>query len=288
MNGPMLMAFVSAIEHDPAERARVQALVSSAVRIRFALTSDAFVLHVLNVARALGGDAPLSETAARLSLDDLYLAAACAAGDDRAWTEFMERYRDFIHRFARRALKEADATDLADEVIADLWKRRKIGRYAGRSSLKTWLGTVVSYAAINAAKAKQVREADPNAVVPAPPDPERQIGDNERSAVLARLLADSIARQPNDDRLLMLLYYEQALTLDQIGALIGLSKAAVSRRLARIRTAVLDAANALALQRLGTSARSLASGLDLSQVELDLRAACQFAANPDSSRSLNG
>ena len=52
----------------------------------------------------------------------------------------------------------------------------------------------------------------------------------------------------------------------------------MSRRLKRIREALLKAADALARRRLGTSARSLADGLQLSMVDLDLRAACRLAA----------
>lgn len=85
----------------------------------------------------------------RLSLDDLYLATACARGDDKAWKECAERYFGFIRDFARRYLPKVEAAELADQVIVDLWERGKMGRYEGRSSLKTWLGAVVAHAALN-------------------------------------------------------------------------------------------------------------------------------------------
>ena len=72
----------------------------------------------------------------------------------------------------------------------------------------------------------------------------------------------------------MLLYYEQALTLDQIASMMSVSKAALSRRLKRIRDALLETVDQQARRRLGTSARSLADGLELSEIDLDLRAAC--------------
>ena len=265
-----------------AELAPVRDLVLAGVRIRFAVTMEAFVAHVLSLVR-VGSDPELAPKArvARLNLDDLYLAVACAAGEDDAWAEFIARYRDFIHRFARRVLTEPGATDLADEVIVDLWQRRKLARYEGRSSLKTWLGAVVSHAAINAAKTRKMQEPSTATDVAARLDPEREIGDTERSTALARVLAESIARQPVQDRLLVLLYYEQGLTLDQIEPVMGLSKAALSRRLKRIRHAVLNDANALALRRIGTSARSLADGLELSRVDLDFRAACRLTSQRD-------
>src|SRR5438034_7924939 len=118
------------VDVDDAERARVRALIVDVVRIRFALDAEAFVARLLDLAgrRAGAGVAP-SVFLTGFSLDDLYLATACAAHDEDAWAEFITRYRDFIHRFARRVLKEPASTDLADEVIADLWERQKIARY---------------------------------------------------------------------------------------------------------------------------------------------------------------
>jgi hypothetical protein len=40
-------------------------------------------------------------------------------------------------------------------VIADLWQRGKIARYEGRSTLRTWLGTVVANAAVNASRSRR-------------------------------------------------------------------------------------------------------------------------------------
>ena len=45
--------------------------------------------------------------------------------------------------------------------------------------------------------------------------------------------------------MLVLLHYEQGLTLDEIGPVMGLSKAALSRRLKRIRDALLETTDAL-------------------------------------------
>jgi len=259
---------------------RLQSVIGSHVRIRFSLSADTFAGRLLEIARRHGasGDEAIAFSS-RLNLDDLYLTTACAAGDEAAWVECIGSHREFIHRFARRVLKEPQAGDLADEVIADLWQRRKIARYEGRSALRTWLGTVVSHAAINAmkaSKARAVREDRP-AALPAP-RLESGLEDAQRSTELAQLLAESIARQPSHDQLLVLLHYEQGLTLEQIEPVMGLSKAALSRRLKRIRDALLAAADELARRRVGTSARALADGLDLSLVDLDLRAACHLAA----------
>lgn len=259
----------------------VRAIIAERVRVRFALEMDAFVAQVAGLSSQGAG----LDSIARLHLDDLYLAAACASGDERAWTEFVETYRNFVRRFAGRVLQEPHASDVADEVIADLWQRRRISLYEGRSSLRTWLGTVVSNAAINASEAAKVRDRREDAAqIRAVSDPEREADKSDRSSKIARLLADAVAQQPFEDQLLILLYYEQGLTLDEIGPVVGLSKAALSRRLKRIRETLVEITDGLARERLGTTARSLAAGLDLSRLDLDLRAACRLATEPNPTR----
>jgi len=98
------------------------------------------------------------------------------------------------------------------------------------------------------------------------------IGDGETD--LAEILHDAIGSLPVSLKVLVLMYYEQGLTLDEVSAVVGSSKSNLSRRLQKARDQILAQADRLARERLGTSLGSLRSGVDLSQLELDLRAAC--------------
>src|SRR5437773_4684299 len=217
------------LKHDDADRQRFRALVLANVRFRFVLSREDFERRVLNLARqrAPAGVLP-SLFAGRLSLDDYYLATACAGGDEEAWAELIAAHRGFVHRFARRILREPEASDLAAELIADLWQHRKIERYEGRSSLRTWLGTVVAHAAVNAGKAARTRARHAHRATAFQTFCcHTDVDHHERSTALAGLLVHGIARQPVRDQLLVLLYYEQALTLDQIASMMSVSKAAL-------------------------------------------------------------
>lgn len=202
---------------------------------------------------------------------DLALARACARSEEAAWEAFGRTYFGFIRAFAARLLPDAAAADLADEVIADLWQRGKIARFEGRSSLRTWLAAVVAHAAANA------RERN-RRLVPLDSGPERGVfpAAEPRETVLpgrqrlAELLAGAMARLPARDRLLLLFYYEQGLTLEETGRLLRRSKAALSRRLKRVVAALRGEIDARAAERFGASARDLAG--DLESVELDLGA----------------
>ncbi|MGQ0428721.1 MAG: RNA polymerase sigma factor [Gammaproteobacteria bacterium] len=243
----------------------VETEIARRVRIRFSLSASDFAARV----RELGLDA------ARLCLDDLYLAAACARGDDQAWRELSERHFEFMRAFARRFVPAAVARDLADEVIAELWSRGRLSQYAGRSTLRTWLGAIVAHAALNTRKAmgrmRGLRSAQDGSVDAAVPAPDTlDSADEEAARLLHEMLSEAVRNLPPEDRLLLQLYYEQGMTLDEISATLGASSAAISRRLKHTREDLRAAIETLSRGRTGESADTLRSGLDLGRIELDL------------------
>ncbi|QDT54911.1 RNA polymerase sigma factor RpoE [Caulifigura coniformis] len=82
--------------------------------------------------------------------------------DQAAWHEFVEIYWPVIHRLARRkGLQEADADDLAQQVLMSVAKTIEERPHdPGRAKFRTWLGRVVQNAALNAlTRAKPDRPA---------------------------------------------------------------------------------------------------------------------------------
>lgn len=210
---------------------------------------------------------------AALCLDDLRLADACSRGDERAWRELAEAHFDFMRGFARRFLPDSAARELVDEVIAELWTRGKLRQYAGRSTLRTWLAAVVAHAALNSRQAlnRRVPLEDAQADDPAAAPAERHEPENEQAAALLRgMLSEAVQALPAEERLLLQLYYEQELTLDAIGAALGLSSPVISRRLKRTREELREAIDARARRELGESADALRAGLDLAHLDVDL------------------
>ena len=95
---------------------------------------------------------------------DLYLALACARGNESAWWEFDRRHRSFIERLARHLLSiRADADEVIDYVYAELFGTKvvdgvrlsKFRTYTGRGSLQGWLRAVVSHAVIDFYRRRQ-------------------------------------------------------------------------------------------------------------------------------------
>ncbi len=89
---------------------------------------------------------------------DLYLALACARGNEQAWWEFDRKYRPFIERLARHVVGgSVDADEVIDFVYAELFGTRIAGgarqsrfkTYTGRGTLRGWLRAVICHAVVD-------------------------------------------------------------------------------------------------------------------------------------------
>jgi RNA polymerase sigma-70 factor len=98
-----------------------------------------------------------------LQTTDLYLALACAQGNEHAWWDFDQGYRRYIERIARHlASVETAAEEVIDSVYVELYGTRvvadvrqsKFATYSGRGTLKGWLRTVVWHAVIDLHRAR--------------------------------------------------------------------------------------------------------------------------------------
>ncbi|MGH7337152.1 MAG: RNA polymerase sigma factor [Myxococcota bacterium] len=205
-----------------------------------------------SIGRAFAGRTPSAREVQRyvsaLHLDDLALAAGCAAGDDGAWEHFISEFRPVLYRSAAALDASGGARELADSLYADLYglqerdgERRSLFRYFhGRSSLATWLRSVLSQRHVDAIRARRRLEPLPDdesliaATTPPVQDPEA----TRYQALILRALAAALERLAPRDRLRLGCYYAQQLTLAETGRLLREHEATVSRQIARSRRAV--------------------------------------------------
>src|SRR5260370_34008429 len=94
-----------------------------------------------------------AEFCSGLRLEELALARACAAGSERAWQDFINRYRNKLRAMALHITRDgAHASELADSLLADLYgmnardgvRHSKLTFYTCRRSLVGGLGTVMA------------------------------------------------------------------------------------------------------------------------------------------------
>jgi RNA polymerase sigma-70 factor (ECF subfamily) len=217
--------------------------------------ADRWSLPVEQFAAALqaGADRAGADVASYLKslhLEDLALACACAAGDERAWEHFVREHRPVLYRAADALRPGGGARDLADSLYADLYglqerdgERRSLFRYFhGRSSLATWLRAVLAQRVVDAIRVERRFDALPEesgqatAVNPAVPDV-----DPDRARYVAwmqRALNAAVSALGAKDRLRLACYYSQELTLAETGRVLREHEATVSRHLARTRRTI--------------------------------------------------
>jgi RNA polymerase sigma-70 factor (ECF subfamily) len=197
----------------------------------------------------------------KLQADDLCLIVACEQGNQKAWTDLVERFSATVRSAARSASSnEEGAEDLAQSIWAELHGLRvredgrpagKLAYYSGRGSLAGWLRAVVAQLAIDQHR-KQSRlvqteeDADFDRIIQqgedertwsghgASANPELQISAKLASAQMQKALAESVKQMSAEDRLLVKLYYFDGLRLREAGAVLGVHEATASRRLTRI------------------------------------------------------
>lgn len=85
--------------------------------------------------------------------DDRVLIDALRMGDEAAFSWLLDRYDASLHRLARNYVASGA---VADEVVGETWLAviEGIGRFEGRSSLKTWLYRIL----MNVARSRGVKE----------------------------------------------------------------------------------------------------------------------------------
>ncbi len=193
-----------------------------------------------------------------LHVEDLALASACMQGSESAWETFVEEYRGYLRASAGAITKNSragtDARELADSLFAELFGLRDGKRdehslfryFHGRSSLKTWLRTLLAQRHIDRLRQskrwvelegedgngerKDGARGRENATAPVQdPHKEKYV----KSFVIALDLCVNGLRALDRQRLE--LYYARQMTLAEIGKKLDEHESSVSRNLERVR-----------------------------------------------------
>src|SRR6202163_715374 len=222
---------------------------------------------------------------AALRLEELALAHACAAGNERAWQDFINRYRQKLHSMALHITRDgAHAAELADSLFADLYgvnardgvRRSKLVFYTGRGSLEGWLRTVMAQEFINRYRKQkrtvsleeQTEEGVQFAAAAVPARASDHISDQR----LKSATDEALAELSSEDRFTLASYYLDGRTLAEIARALGLHESSVSRRLERLATGLRKRILAgLRMQGMSHAQATEALATDVRDIQLNLR-----------------
>jgi RNA polymerase sigma-70 factor (ECF subfamily) len=188
--------------------------------------------------------AAVRELLAKLHIEELALARACAAGHNQAWEIFLTRYRECLYQTAAAITKdEATGRELADSLYADLYSsnspagRRvsKLTSFTGVGSLAGWLRTVLAQTYINRYRREcrlvpldEENEDDPSLTAPAT---EAAVSVDPR---LEKATGEALASLPPEDGFILACYFLDGQTLADIARTLKLHESTVSRRVEKI------------------------------------------------------
>lgn len=237
-----------------------------------------------------------------IQADDLCLIVACEQGDEKAWTDLVERFTTTVRSAARSVSSNEDAAeDLAQSIWAELYGLRvrddgrratKLAYYSGRGSLAGWLRAVVAQLSVDAfrkqSKLVQTEEdADLDRLARdasisetstfaagGVQNPEQSLTNRFTRENLQQALTQAVGELAAEDRLLVKLYYFDNLRLREAGVVLGVHEATASRRLTRIQTDLRKRVSQILVDERGwTKAEAERSFAEVAQhLETDLEA----------------
>ena len=179
------------------------------------------------------------------------LVEMCRQGDAEAFARLVSLHESMVFNLAARLLGDGEeARDLSQDVFLQVY--RTLGRFEGRSSLKTWIYRIV----VNQARNRQrwwrrrrrerscpledMTSADHARAAAGRPDAEEpfeRLARGER----ARLMQEALLALSFDHRAILLLREVEGLDGEEISAALKIPQGTVKSRLARARDSLREA-----------------------------------------------
>jgi RNA polymerase sigma-70 factor (ECF subfamily) len=249
------------------------------------ISAEAFVAYLaarITPREGWSGEPELLTVLGKLRFADLYLACACARGDDRAIALFEVRYLGEV----ARALRSATPT-VIDETKQVLRRRffvsedgepPRIAEYTGRGELKAWVRAAAVRAAWRVGRMPKGQTEVESHVFRAV----AAVGDDLELDYLKRryltdfedALREAFLALEVRDRNVSRYYYGKGLSIDAIGALYKVHRSTVARWLNRITAALVEATRKRMMTKLGANRAEVSSLVRMleSRIDMTLRA----------------
>jgi RNA polymerase sigma factor (sigma-70 family) len=170
------------------------------------------------------------------TVDDGTLVRRALTGDQQAFTQLVERYKDPVYNLAYRMLgNQTEAEDVAQETFVKAYTQ--LGTYKDTHKFSTWLLSIASHLAIDLLRRRRfvAMPLEDTPVVEWVPDagagPEEAALIEEQHDEMQHLLR----QLPEKYRSVVVLRYYQDMSYEEIAAALHLTPALVKARLHRAR-----------------------------------------------------
>ena len=150
--------------------------------------------------------------------------------NDRAFEALLQRYQTKVFRLIFSIIgNAAQAEEVTQDVFLRIWQA--LNSYDGRASLSTWIYTIARNTSISHLRAQSYRKTSPLDQVPEPL--------TESEPVLSRIQIERLlARLPEGQREVVVLFYLQEQSIEDVAAMLDFPEGTVKNYLYRARKAM--------------------------------------------------
>jgi RNA polymerase sigma-70 factor (ECF subfamily) len=209
---------------------------------------------------------------------ELFLAWRCAEGDAAAIRildeEYLLKIPERVRRIDGSDTFGAEVTQrIRERLLVAREGRARIGDFAGRGSLLSWVQVAAARVALNLRRDERVGltvSVDEVELVAETTDPALQLIKQRHREDFRDAFCEAVAALAAGERELLRLHFVDGLSLAQIGRLQQLDKSNVSRRLSLIRHRLFTDTRRRIEQRLGLATAEFESLMKLVQSQLHL------------------
>ena len=158
-------------------------------------------------------------------------------GDREAFRHLVERYQRLVAMIVYRIVPDHDdGLELCQEVFLKVYQ--SLGSYRAEAGLSTWVGRIARNTSLNHLKKRKTLSfssvtgvLDVAEVAATTAGPEQVLVAEERQ----RLLVRELAKLPEIDRTMLVLFHQEGLSYEEIGQVVDLPVSGVKSHLFRAR-----------------------------------------------------
>ena len=168
--------------------------------------------------------------------DDIYYIDSVKKGNVQAFSFLVEKYQKLVYTLALKLMKKPEE---AEEIAQDTFIKafQKLNSYEGKSKFSTWLYSITYNACISELRKRRIdfKSLD-----------DRQVSDQDeqrmhdyyrenRKEDQEKYLNLALEKLPEDDQVLVTLYYYENQSMDEISQITGLTVSNIKVKIHRAR-----------------------------------------------------
>lgn len=167
-----------------------------------------------------------------MQIDEQALVDRCRSGDDSAFAELVDRYKDLVYGLIYRMIADRGAVDdLAQEVFLKV--HRGLPYFRGEARLSTWIFRIVQNVC---AQSRSSRKPEVPLETDGPPRPELGVEDAAfRDVELRDRLQKAMEQLPPNYRMLVAAHYLSGVQYEALAEALGIPLGTVKTHLYRAK-----------------------------------------------------